>query len=223
MDSHPQQQQKETEKAPPLPLGWTQVRRKRPRSEGSSRVCCEEECGANGCQRNIRKVQLPPLKEGPLGERIFGNAVFFLHEPNPSWMQGYFFPTKTLNSKAWGILATQEEVDECLQCSEGGYRVLNISVNAFNGETPHNIESIEWLGGDMMYLSHPSILFQAGQVLTGQRAAEALPSLFRGIAKKLKSTSPQDSSLLELLPEMAIVHGTMSMILPNSEKDDLWG
>lgn len=67
--------------------------------------------------------------------------------------------------KPWGLLCIQEEIDECLQCQDGGYRQISMTVNTFQKGTKTNIVDVEqmkksahtlnnivWTGGDMMRL-----------------------------------------------------------------------
>jgi hypothetical protein len=61
-----------------------------------------------------------------------GIGIFCLHDTDTTWFQGYFIPTdynrSNLKVKPIGILAVQRDVDECIQCADGGYRELDLTV-----------------------------------------------------------------------------------------------
>jgi hypothetical protein len=76
------------------------------------------------------------------------------------------YPDHTWNIKPFGLLCIQEEIDECLQCQDGGYRQISMTINTFPNERTKNTAGIEqqtkkssctlknnvWTGGDMMRL-----------------------------------------------------------------------
>ena len=76
-------------------------------------------------------------------KKIDGQAIFCLHDDDPNWVQGYFIPRGS--KKPWGMLAIQEEIDDCMACSAGGYRRLSLNVyhrsgrrqSASNDPQPH--------------------------------------------------------------------------------------
>ena len=117
-----------------------------------------------------------------------GRAIFCLHDnDDPGWIQGYFIPKGS--TKPMGMLAVQEEIDDCMACCEGGYRRLTLTiyhhgqdkqqndtncnedaVGGKNGVKRSNsckISGVEWTGGDMIALYHKqSVDMQAEILLT---------------------------------------------------------
>jgi hypothetical protein len=81
----------------------------------------------------------------------------------------------TDNLPYWGLLCQQEAIDECLQCQDGGYRQLTITITPFHpkkkettsvvtANCPYNdqlnykrkIQNVIWTGGDMIQLFYQS-------------------------------------------------------------------
>ena len=199
---------------PSLPLGWTQInRKKRKRVNGgappsaSSSYCNDPSCPADAdgdgdgdgyCkvavdQRGQHKAPEKRLdqKQQPVKSqsvRLKGKALFCLHTLDCTWFQGQFVNSNShpnSNSsvkgfkgvkgvkgvKSLGLLAQQrEDIDDCLQCSDGGYREIDLSIlskkqslsdgsggtNAGAGsgakDTRKNIvmEKLSCTGGDML-------------------------------------------------------------------------
>jgi len=162
------------------------------------------------------------------------------------WFQGRFFPniggttrgtkksispTSVLSSSqhevaatpnfrmdnSWGLLATQNVVvDECLTCSEGGYRELDItfiqqkkesSYARSNNGTSNNKKKVRWVsqdvvwtGGNMMMLStdpytssstsistdEPGVKFDTQKLMEGKKAIEVATKYFPSMVKRLK-------------------------------------
>lgn len=174
-----------------------------------------------------------------LSDRLEGLVMFCLPETDPSWMQGYFLPRGTESKKPWRLLAIQEEVDECLACSDGGYRRLSLTVypsttTNFNNDNnsrrridsiySYKIEGVDWIGGDMMSLYHPQDVEMEGErLLTGTKALPILKKYFQGLVRRLKEgrdddlVEDDDVSVLTWLPDVAIVTGSMSLSLPTSD------
>lgn len=142
-----------------LPLDWTKMghNRKRPRPVSNENTVVET-------------------------TTFDGRAIFCLHDnDDPGWIQGYFIPKGS--SKPWGMLAVQEEVDDCMACCMGGYRRLTLTIyhrgqDNCIGETGGGkkdmkrsnsckISGVEWTGGDMIALYHSqSVDMQAEILLT---------------------------------------------------------
>jgi hypothetical protein len=134
-----------------------------------------------------------------------GKAIFCLHELDPPWLQGYFIPHGS-NKKPWRMLAVQEEIDDCLACSDGGYRRVTLTLYPPNQQHHHHhgvvstqnknvpksilptISNIDWIGGDMMTLYHPDHIIEmiAEQLLTGKAALPLLYKYFTGLVMRLQ-------------------------------------
>jgi hypothetical protein len=227
----------------PLPLEWTRVQRKRklPVNASSSQenaadldeYCCDDA----SCRHVIR------LRREQQGEpennahdqgtpsashrRYVGKAIFLLHDSNPDWIQGYFFPNGA--GKPWGLLAIQQDIDECLQCTAGGYRVVQLTILPFdrtNMIKKQSVAAVEWIGGDMMCLKHPLVQMQGEQLVTGEKAVPTVETIFATLLTKLRSSRESESTttpVLKLFPDLAIVSGTMQILMPYSDVDDmLW-
>jgi hypothetical protein len=219
-----------------LPLGWTRVQRKRPRVDGdqsinndnSNGVSINAHCDDPACQRLAAQwAEDARLFNTARHEKYTGKAIFLLLENNPQWMQGYFFPDGTRRS--WGLLAEQQAVDDCLQCSEGGYRVLSIKVyryKASESESTISMNNIEWTGGDMMRLNSPSVTMQATECYTGDQAAQLAEQIFASVLHKLNAkvdlSDSGNTSTLDLIPDIAVVKGSMELRIEidNSGDDD---
>mmetsp|Transcript_11253 Transcript_11253/g.23052 ORF Transcript_11253/g.23052 Transcript_11253/m.23052 type:complete len:302 (+) Transcript_11253:63-968(+) len=150
---------------------------------------------------------------------IRGTAVVCLLDcTDPQWFQGYLFfhdtpssSSSSSSSSCWSMLGVQKEIDECLQCSEGGYRVLDLKVNVNNKQAQQNTSSssssssssqcttakpvvttfrdVEWTGGDMMQLSHPQLSMQAQKLLTGMAAVPVVESVFGGLLRRVRENT----------------------------------
>ena len=175
----------------------------------------------------------------PTGEVIDGHVVFCLHELDPSWFQGYFIPKNGPSRKPWGLLAVQESVDDCLACVDGGYRRISLSIYHRRLRTPSEnsknnnsnvvrIPNIDWTGGDILRLSHPEgrVAMETDRFVTGNSCLPYIEKYFENLIVKLKEYCDSDdeeetnkqsnnntSNVLEWLPNIAIVTGSMSIAL----------
>ena len=80
------------------------------------------------------------------------------------------------------------------------------------------IGAVEWTGGDMVSLYRSRCVdMQAEKLLTGEKALPVLHKYFQGLIARLgKECSIQEgSSVLDWLPNVAIVTGSMSLTIPN--------
>jgi hypothetical protein len=153
-----------------LPLDWTNMKTN----------CCKD---PSTCKHRLRR-RLNTLPNGnnktTASNKIYGQAVFCLHDFDPKWLQGFFLQRGC--KKPWGILAVQEEIDDCMACSAGGYRSLSLTVyhdRNSNSSSSSNynsssktkskckskIEGVDWTGGDMMTLYHPEYVNMTGERL----------------------------------------------------------
>lgn len=149
-----------------LPLGWTQIRRRRKRNDPPGRAdivddCLDDDCTDLNCRRRSRPRITSTTTTSPIHRLIsssrqpfIGRCIMCLPDGNPDWFPGYvWFSSK----KAWGLVGEQLEVDECLQCADGGYREIKVTLEAFGlTASPESnklrIPFVQWTGGDLMRL-----------------------------------------------------------------------
>lgn len=150
----------------PLPLGWTQIKRKKRRkTDDDSKLdedgewCCEDP----NCKIDINTGSKSTETNKEMCVDLEGTAVFCLHELDCKWFQGQFF-VKSRNTrgkrlkqtKSFALLAKQrDDVDDCLACRDGGYKELDITVymksSSKNTERKSIcLEKLVCTGGDMM-------------------------------------------------------------------------
>lgn len=81
-----------------------------------------------------------------------GTAIFCLQDIECKWFQGYFVPTSTRHgSNHMGLLAVQsEDVDDCLNCVDGGYKEFKMTVYKYKEAENIEIDGITCTGGEMM-------------------------------------------------------------------------
>lgn len=226
-----------TSQKPDLPLEWTTVERSRKKNNLSDDFlddCCEDP----GCRRPRKAASVDDLGNGSIGSIpeqqcvIEGHAMFCLPELDSTWFQGYFTrnDTKTTNIKPLGLLAIQNmDMDDCLQCADGGYRELSLRLcrGQRRDVKPDLILSdISWTGGDMIQWSGKHVTFDTERILTGSHAVPLVERYFRGLVQRLRESVGDDSDgdddeppLLELIPDVAIVLGTMKLSLPMDDAD----
>jgi hypothetical protein len=216
-----------------LPMGWTKIQRKRRAStfESSGEVAVDEFCDDPSCNR------MSPTRKQKLSEDtsssdktnddgstplVEGTVVICLPDINPSWFQGYLqlqgFP------KPWGLLGEQQELDECLQCGDGGYRQVNITLFPFNETKSDNqsivYHTIEWTGGDMISLKGDDLTMQPDRIWTGTKTIPLLERYFDNLVCQIRDrAADQRSSILELLPNVAVVTGKIQLRLPEACND----
>lgn len=249
METKPKRRIKQ--EAPALPLDWTRVKRRRTKANGTKE---EEDC----CPPIVETLKEKNL--GPGQELVRGMGVFCLHDSDPSWFQGYFFPnvnttaqsanqqkhqqeysmatdnrnknsnepTSFLNKqKPWGLLASQEELDDCLRCADGGYRRITLTVFSFrlpDKKKTYSLNSIEWTGGDMMQLMGERASFEPNQLLTGKQAVPHVEKLFGSLLQKCRAKLDEEDekscSVLELIPDVAVISGPMKLVVPKTKDED---
>jgi len=195
---------------PPLPLGWTQVRRKkRTRDDNDNNAANEIDwcCDDPNCKRiepDAGENQAPAN-----ATTIKGHAIFCLHEMNPDWFQGYL--QLEGQRKPWGLLAIQETIDECLECKDGGYRQVTLKVLKFNSKEPQILEHVQWTGGDMMRLESAHVSMETHSLWTGKKAVPYVDKYFGSLVDKLRENA--DDCVVDIFPELAIVTGPMTLTL----------
>jgi len=259
--------------AAPLPLGWTQVKRKK-RKRGPTKNdndfmewCCDDpscpkpsDRNSNNSISNNNNNNNNKQSAAESQEIVWeGQAIICLHEMDSSWFQGYFVPKSS--TKPWGLLGVQEEIDECLECADGGYKQITLSVfpPSLTTSTKRNKQSwkhVEWTGGDMMTLKssfegdnirkNKKVEMYTDKMFTGPKAVPYVNQYFVSIVNKLRnainkddddydddSDDSDDTSLssstkntstslgvLDLIPDVAILTGPMSIVLPKSKNND---
>ena len=249
-------------KKSPLPLGWTQIKRGRKRQRSSAKdefeiYCCEDE----SCPIDNRKTA-PVLEKHTSSDTqpendqtlaLKGKALFCLHALDCSWFQGQFVnEQKSASIKSLGLLAKQrKDLDECLQCGDGGYREIDLTIlrrrNSNDRESERKsivLEKLTCTGGDMLHIRTPShdpdagwkpteagitkmTSFDAERIITGKRVDPLVRKYFLNLLPPCR----RDAPVLDQLPDCAVVIGSMSMELPKSflcekklrkEEDDGW-
>jgi hypothetical protein len=211
-------------KPPPLPLGWTQVKRKRtPEAGGESSDVVDWCCDDPSCPRPSQrpKLSLTESQEpsGVTKTTIRGHAIFCLPDIDPTWVQGYFLVDGI--KKPWGLLAVTKELDECLQCVDGGYRQVTLTVFPFSRKKV-SFNTVDWTGGDMMRLHNESVSMEPDRMWTGTKALPYVHKYFMNIIQKLRDQQRNGNDgieqqsgedILDLLPNIAVVTGPLKMEL----------
>lgn len=125
------------------------------------------------------------------------------------------------------MLCEQQDVDDCLQCADGGYRELKLTLYPFSGidDLPEKmiISDVEWTGGDMMRLlqAQGQIRFEPKQLLVAEKAVPLTKSLFKSLVRKLQVLHENnfEEDVLDIVPDVAIVLGEMIIELPNRQQE----
>lgn len=198
-----------------LPLDWTRVSRKRTAPDASS-CCVGGMCRRHGRRSTVSTATSSSAANGRTAHH--GQVIVCLLDSNPDWFQAYLFLQDGSN-ETWGLLGLQKEIDECLQCSEGGYRVIDLRVTSKDKVT---LTDIEWTGGDMMDLKGSHVSMQAEKIMTGSDAVPVLEGIFSGLMHKVRAANPDEKNLdpLQLFPELTIVVGKMEIQLPDPIDDN---
>ena len=207
-----------------LPLDWTRVSRKRAfTTNGTS--CCT----GGACRHGRRGSSSTPNSENSTTgnndnqastTRLYrGQVIVCLTDSNPEWFQAYLFLQD--EDTTWGLLGVQQEIDECLQCSQGGYRVITLRVTTTTTTDQVTFPNVEWTGGDMMDLNGPGIVMQARKIMTGAHAVPVLEGVFSGIVRQVQASLNDDNDEhpwdpLQVFPELTIVVGSMELRLPDT-------
>jgi hypothetical protein len=138
-------------------------------TDGDDENCCQDpaNCLRRRYARPASTTTTTTNNTNNILRTIHGQVIFCLHEYNPQWFQGYFVPKTGSTKKPWGLLAQQEEIDECLACSDGGYRRISLTIytpkmntgtndstvpssttRATSNDNTFTIQSIDWTGGE---------------------------------------------------------------------------
>ena len=263
--SHPDLQSR-TNAGPALPLGWTQIQRRRRESTSTtlsqpqemeciSSMCCDD---LNCRRRSVEFRNNPAVTPSDSNNNdnhsdnnnktrvIAGTAVICLTDPDGDWFQGYLFVSDRdpIPSMYFGLLGIVQEIDECLQCAEGGYRELILQVTEMGPgrSKPHRsgkkweFQRIAWTGGDMMRLESlpvepknqpmmPTVSMESDRVDTGMPATQLIQELFGSLLRRLREASEDDvnvtsSSVSDLMPNAAVVTGRMKLSIPQHNNNN---
>lgn len=220
MEENENEKKGKEEAPPPLPLGWTQIKRKRPAAGENSNAadeidwCCDDPNCTRTARPSVTEVETAPEN----AVTIKGHAIFCLHEMDPDWFQGYLQIEG--QRKPLGLLAIQETLDECLECKDGGYRQVTVKVFPYNkSKEPHEFKNVEWTGGDMMRLEYPGkVSMDTHCFWTGNKAVPYVEKYFGSLMKKLCENP--DDSVLDTAPDLAIVTGPMTLTLLQTPTSD---
>ena len=193
--------------------------RKRPASDTAS--CCV----GSACRHRRRPATTTTTENNDTVRTCQGQVIVCLLDSNPDWFQAYLFPDER-RDETWGLLGIQKEIDECLQCSEGGYRVIDLRVTSSSSiikDKKVTLTDVEWTGGDMMDLKGSHVTMRADKIMTGVDAVPVLKGIFSGLVRKIRAESgpdlDDDDDLLRVFPELTIVVGKMEIRLPKPEND----
>lgn len=212
----------------------------------SSEDCCND---PSGCQRRNQQLAQfaeddddndaskdiqSSSKSSPLRHRIVvGKAVFCLPDDDSDWFQGYLF-SETNGGTCWGLLCqVQEDIDACLQCDD--YRELSMHVtefDAWNAQKPQPrkqvLTNIVWTGADMMrFVTRSSAEvtngsrcdMQADTIWTGKDAVARVETMFASLLRNLRQEGNRMLSVHDLMPNVAVVSGTMKLWLPPHQSE----
>lgn len=132
----------------------------------------------------------------------------------------------TSSRRPWGLLATKEKVDACMECENGGFRRIAIKILHAKSTTT-TLTGIDWTGGDMMRLSNDKVEMNTKRLLTGKDALPYLKQYFMALCRKLQKACKDgdqeienEQDILEMLPDVAILVGKISMVLNRGSKSD---
>lgn len=219
-----------------LPLDWTRLGVKRKRSD-QEEECCKDPLSLCRHRSSFRFNGESTIVVDEKRENIHqGQAIFCLHDVSPSWFQGYFVSSHL--QQPLGLLAVQEEIDKCLECASGGYRRL--TMNIFTSPNRIKYSGIDWTGGDMIRLTNDKVEMETNRLVTGSQTLPYLKKYFEPLMTQIQQecsenetkqdTTVDEIPILDLIPNVTIVVGQMSIVLPKNEQektkslddDNLW-
>lgn len=229
-------------------LGWTQlnschVKKRKPNNvlNTTNRGCGRDSIGNKEELQRVKGKAIFFLHDANCDLRDAENqndGEKVVDDYDLTWFQGRFFPSTLTTysptsifspndfvSKSWGLLGVQKHVqDECLQCSEGGYREVdltfirhaNIGADGPKKTIRWKKEDLTWTGGDMMRLSsdyalrdsETGVRFDPCTLIDGLRALEIGRKYFPKLANELISNQEETET------EALIVIGKMEVVLP---------
>lgn len=177
-----------------------------------------------------------------------GKGVFCLHSFDSKWFQGHFISSSNSVPSSFGLLAVERnDVDKCLQCKDGGYKEIDLTIlsssrNAdkdvgagagLNGDAKKsdiskrrklNVNQLICTGGDMLRITTTSsetqddsniqVSFDADKVITGSKVESLVKRYFPTLVNK--ANCDDDESILDVLPDCAVVIGDMNIRVPTN-------
>lgn len=208
-----------------LPLGWTRIRR-RPSTKPSllennndsndEDWCCDSK--SCRCQASTNAHTNTDVDEDSISQThdIYkGTAIFCLPDTDPDWFQGYLLVKSPAALPSFRLLCEIQEIDACLQCSEGGYRELQMQIISSSFKKPITVKNIQWTGGDLMRLQtaslsstitapNPIITMQTDSIQTGPQAEPVVEQVFASLLRNLRKHEDKHSframpTVLELM------------------------
>jgi hypothetical protein len=209
-----------------LDLAWTRV------SKCQSLIgeCCVDN-NSTACRRRIGNKR---LLEDHRQSFVEGNAIFCIPDLDSTWFQGYFTRFGN-NAKPIGLLVIQnDDTDECLRCSDGGYKELTLrlchrsSTRLQNSKDDITLENIICTGGDMMQWRGDNISFCTERLWTGPKAIPMVEKYFGGLVQTIHTCSMDETTdvnsfdLLQWLPNVIVNVGTLKMTLQSDDARDYW-
>mmetsp|Transcript_32875 Transcript_32875/g.51509 ORF Transcript_32875/g.51509 Transcript_32875/m.51509 type:complete len:249 (-) Transcript_32875:154-900(-) len=161
---------------------------------------------------------------------IRGRALFCL-VPDVSWFQGHFIQIDSEEPLQLGLLAVEQEVDDCIRCCHGN----NLhSLTFINHKTKkRKTFKVEKSGGNFMELKSDQIQFITKTMKAEDEAVPILQKYFSPIVKALllghqkdgesqeKNQDPSSASTFEPLRNCVICIGDMDVSNPISLKREL--
>lgn len=173
---------------------------------------------------------------------LSGKAIFCLHSLDCKWFQGHFVPSR-MNSSSFGLLAVErDDIDDCLQCKDGGYREIDLTIlsaskkweKKTHDETIHaskdrkklKVDKLRCTGGDMLRITTPAFEYDDGDKISKNDdiqitfdaekiiiGVKVQPIVQRYFPTLLPELS-MNESFSDLLPDCAIVTGDMCIRVP---------
>ena len=208
--------------------------------EGIDFFCCEDpNCNERQDKDNSKSKEIVE-KEKQEDEKepknrtasLSGKGLFCLHTLDCKWFQGHFIPARMNASSSFGLLAVErDDIDECLQCRDGGYKEIDLtflsaskkwkkeSSDSNKKRKKLKVDRLTCTGGDMLRIANSDLTsndnvevkFNADRVITGMPVESLVRRYFPNLLTKATNTE----SVLEILPDCAIVIGDMSIRVPS--------
>ena len=149
-------------------------------------------------------------------QTVRGKAIFCLHDLDCSWFQGHFLPLNDILSSLGLLAVNRIDVDECLQCRDGGYREVDLRIvssqtnktrRTNNGSNNRvytqrsaeekkklNVERVVCTGGDMIRMKSDdtAVTFEAERVITGVKVVPLVERYFKSLLKSARKLGAHD-------------------------------
>lgn len=219
-------QKRKKEKADDLPIGWTTISRIRKEKKSSDVLANEYCCEDPTCKNSYTPTISPEIESNQLPAELMslsGLAFFCIHSLSTKWFQGRFVPT---HGKPISLLVQQRnDLDDCLQCADNGYREIDLSIFSRFCDTEGTrqnicLEKLKCTGGDMLRVVdvESNLLFDAERIVTGITTISIVEKYFKNIIPSME----ENQTLLDVLPDVAIVIGEMKLRLKKDFVDRIY-